>query len=246
MRRFDTVVLPTGDRARITLPDSTAHGDIVVYLHGRSGSEASLDEPDRAALRDALLAAGYLLASPAMHGDAWGNRTAQDDLVALDAWLDAYGYTGRRFLLGESMGAGAAANALRLGEIPVAGVVMIAPSLSLTAVWDRGEAGRESLTSAYELAPDGADVAERTHAWDPIRHDARRYRRAPILVFASAEDRIAALHTVTGPWVAAVRTAGLPVDLVRVRGGHVSDDHIRPGEVVGFFDRLAGRGISEP
>ena len=226
----------SGDLAVLVEPEQARPRGLVLYLHGRSGDELSLFEDDRIALLDALLGAGYLVAGPNMHGDQWGNRLAQSDIAALVRWVRRRHDVPTLFVIGESMGANAAEKLLRLGEIEVAATVLLAPSLSLPSVWKRGEEGRRSLTAAYGLALDGSDVLHRTAEWDAARHVPANY--PPIRVYASRADRIAAVDTVTAPWVEGLRRAGTDVDLIEVTGDHVSDDHIRPADVVAYFGRF--------
>ena len=163
----------SGDEALVYVPDSVSPGqsvELVYYLHGRTGTHEGID--DCAQLCDGLLAAGYVVASPHLHGDQWGNRLAQDDLATLDVDIAAKWTVDKRFVIGESMGATTAANMVRLRELPVDAVVFIAPSLSMQAVWERDdEGGRDSLISAFGVHPTGADLAAKTTGWDAIRHD---------------------------------------------------------------------------
>ncbi|EOM76750.1 alpha/beta hydrolase [Rhodococcus rhodnii] len=230
----------SGDRTLVFEPEDRSR-TVVTYLHGRSGDEQSLSDADRVALRDALLDAGYVVASPRLHGDQWGNRRVQDDLVALDLWLTEHYAMDTHVLVGESMGAIAVANALRLQEIEIDAVVLIAPSLSLPAVWRRGEEGRESLVTAYDLASDGSDLDDRTQCWDPLRHDPSTYLPVPLRIYASADDHIADLVHVTGPWLEGVRAVGVDADLIEVTGEHASEDHVRPADLLAWLERRLRR-----
>lgn len=228
----------SGDAALLYVPESVIAGrpvELVYFLHGRTGTYEAID--DRAMLRDALLAAGYVVASPHLHGDQWGNRLAQDDLAALDADIAARWPVMRRFVVGESMGGTTVANMVRLRELPVDAAVFIAPSLSMPAVWERDdEGGRDSLISAFGVHPTGSGLKAKTAGWDAIRHDPAAYAGLHALVFASPDDPIANISAVTGPWITAALGAGAHVRFVEVSGDHVSDDHYRPNDVVAFFD----------
>ncbi|MFZ2172526.1 MAG: alpha/beta hydrolase [Rhodococcus sp. (in: high G+C Gram-positive bacteria)] len=230
---YAVTVPASGDPALILIPHATEPSGMVFYLHGRTGDETVIH--DRAQVRDALLDAGYIVACPFLHGDRWGNRQAQDDLCALDDWVNGRWPAPRRFVIGESMGGNAAANALRLREIDWDGAVFIAPSLSMQAVWERGGAGRETLSAAYGLAADGHDLESRTDGWDAVRHHPGDYAGVRVLVYASADDEIANIPEVTGPWADRLRRATGTVEFLVVSGEHVSDDHFRPAELVSFF-----------
>ncbi|MFD4369695.1 alpha/beta hydrolase [Rhodococcus sp. NPDC058521] len=227
----------SGDAVLLYVPNTVNKGqpiELVHYLHGRTGTYEVIDE--RHHLRDALLAAGYAVACPQLHGDQWGNRLAQDDLGALDDWIAEQWPVKRRFVIGESMGGTTAANMVRLRELAVDAVVFIAPSLSMQAVWDRNDEARASLIGAFGVNPDGTDLSARTREWDVTRHDPAAYEGVHLMVFASPDDPIANVAAVTGPWMDAVRDAKAQVYFTEVSGDHVSDDHFRPDDVVAFFD----------
>lgn len=227
----------SGDAALLYVPKSHVPGeaiDLVYYLHGRTGTYDSID--DRARLRDGLLEAGYVVACPHLHGDQWGNRLAQDDLATLDAWISERWSLGKRFLVGESMGGTTAANMVRVRELTVAAAVLIAPSLSMRAAWNRNDEARASLIDAFGLLPNGSDLESKTAEWDAVRHDPAVYAGLHALVFASPDDPAAHLATVTKPWLEAARHTAAQLRLIEVSGDHVSDDHFRPSDVVAFFD----------
>ncbi|UOT05794.1 lysophospholipase [Rhodococcus opacus] len=226
----------SGDRALVAVPRGVTPSAVACYLHGRTGDERSID--DRAGLRDGLLDAGYVVASPYLHGDQWGNRLAQDAVVALDEWVSRRWPVTVRFLIGESMGANAAANAVRLREVAWDGAVFIAPSLSLRAVWDRGEHGRDTVRDAFRVSADGHDLESKTEHWDAVRHEPGDYVGVPIRVYASREDEVANIAGVTGPWVEMLRRGSDAVEFVEVSGPHVSEDHFRTAEVVQFFETI--------
>lgn len=227
----------SGDTALVYVPESVEPGHaigLVYYLHGRTGTYESIDERDR--LRDGLLDAGYVVASPHLHGDQWGNRLAQDDLATLDEWIGSRWPVQRRFVVGESMGGTAAANMVRLRELTVDAAVFVAPSLSMRAVWNRNDEARASLISAFGLNQDGSDLEAKTAGWDAIRHDPAVYAGLHAMVFASPDDPTAHLAAVTKPWMASARDAAAELRFIEVSGDHVSEDHFRPSDVVAFFD----------
>ncbi|MGW4339902.1 serine aminopeptidase domain-containing protein [Rhodococcus koreensis] len=237
--RYDeyAVTVPrSGDRAVVGVPRGATPSAVAYYLHGRTGDETSID--DRAGLRDGLLDAEYVVASPYLHGDLWGNRSAQDAVVALDEWVSRRWPVLRRFLIGESMGGNAAANAVRLREVPWDGAVFIAPSLSLRAVWERGEHGRDTVREAFDLSADGHDLESKTEHWDAVRHRPGDYVGVPIRVYASREDEVANITGVTGPWVEMIRRGSDSAEFVEVSGPHVSEDHFRAAEIVAFFGTI--------
>lgn len=227
----------SGDAVLLYVPKLRRSGeaiDLVYYLHGRTGTHESIDERTR--LRDGLLEAGYVVACPYLHGDQWGNRLAQDDLAALDAWICERWPLGKRFVVGESMGGTTAANMVRIRELTVDAAVLIAPSLSMRAAWNRDDEARASLIDAFGLLPDGSDLEAKTAEWDAIRHDPAVYAGLNAMVFASPDDPAVNLSAVTKPWMEAARRAAAQLRLVEVSGDHVSDDHFRPDDVVAFFD----------
>ncbi|BAH53700.1 alpha/beta hydrolase family protein [Rhodococcus opacus] len=233
---YAVTVPRSGDRALVAVPRGVTASAVVYYLHGRTGDERSIEE--RFGLRDGLLDAGYVVAAPYLHGDLWGNRSAQDAVVALDEWVSRRWPVRQRFLIGESMGGNAAANALRLREVPWSGAVFIAPSLSLRAVWERGEHGRDTVRDAFDLSADGHDLEPKTERWDAVRHRPEDYAGVPIRVYASREDEVANIAGVTGPWVERIRGGSGSVEFVEVSGPHVSEDHFRAAEIVAFFGAI--------
>ncbi|MHA4848110.1 alpha/beta hydrolase family protein [Rhodococcus sp. MSC1_016] len=235
LTRYDeyAVTIPaSGDRALVMVPQGVSPSAAVYYLHGRTADETSIGE--RAGVRDGLLDAGFVVVSPYLHGDLWGNRDAQDALGALHDWVSCRWPVSRRFLIGESMGATTAANAIRLREMQWAGAILVAPSLSMRAVWERGEHGRDTLAAAYGLSADGHDLESKTEAWDAVRHEPDACAGVPIRVYASPEDAVANIAEVTGPWVQRLRAASMAAELIVVSGEHVSPDHFRVDDIVAF------------
>ncbi|MCQ4120917.1 alpha/beta hydrolase family protein [Rhodococcus tibetensis] len=236
LTRYDeyAVTIPaSGDPALVLVPQGGTPSAAVYYLHGRTADESAIDE--RADVRDGLLDAGFLVVSPYLHGDLWGNRDAQDALGSVHDWVSCRWPVTRRFLIGESMGATTAANAVRLGEVQWNAAVLIAPSLSMRAVWERGEHGRDTLAAAYRLSADGHDLESKTNAWDAVRHEPDAYAGVPVRVYASPDDVVANIAEVTGPWVRRLRAASMTTELIVVSGEHVSADHFRVGDIVAFF-----------
>ena len=94
---------------------------------------------------------------------------------------------GAVILVGNSMGGIAAQNALLTNTIPnVAGLYLTDPTYSLLQRYENGR--KSEIDSAYEIAADGSDYAEKTHGYDPALRHWSHYRGIPIRVLASSKD----------------------------------------------------------
>lgn len=231
----------SGDPMLLLVPDSIGEGSpakLTMFLHGRTGTETQINGGNRIGMRNALLDAGHIIAAPYLHGDSWGNRTAQNDMGAQHAWATAVWQISSTFLLGESMSGNAATIAIKLKEIPINGVVLLSPSLNLQRVWDRGNAGHDGLETAFSVPSSGVEFAAATADWDTVLQPASDFAGVHLRAYASPDDTVISLTNDVVPFVDRIKTVSDDAQLITVTGGHTSADTYRPSEIVAFFASL--------
>lgn len=239
----------SGDPMLVLVPNSVGEGSpakLTLFLHGRTGTETQINGGNRISMRNALLDAGHIIAAPYLHGDSWGNRTAQNDMGAIHSWASAVWQVSSTFLIGESMSGNAATIAVKLKELPINGVVLLSPSLNLQRVWDRGNAGHDGLETAFNVPSTGAGFADATAAWDTVRQPASDFTGVHLRVYASPDDTVISMSGDVVPFVDRVKTVSNDVQLITVTGGHTSADTYRPSEIVAFFAGLTVATGSNP
>jgi len=235
--QYDVTPPGSGDLAYVLVPDVLEEGGAaraVMSYHGRSGSRNSINGDNIIGVRDALLDDGFVLLSPQMHGDQWGNATAQNDAEVLYSWASSIWTLTRIYLYAFSMGGNAAALSLARGVIPYSSTIMLAPSLNLRAAWDRADAAQPTIRTAFGITADGSDYAEKTAGWDGILRPPSEFAGERVLIYASAGDTTVDREVNADQFASQVEGIAT-CTVVSVTGGHLSTSHYKPAEAVAFF-----------
>lgn len=207
------------DNVAVTIP-ARPNGTLMIAAHGHGGTvEEWQAGTDQAALREALLGAGYSIASSDAGGNVWGapaSVTAYEDLYH---WAAREAGARHVVLLGQSMGG---LPALQLvGRIPATAFVGIYPVCNLATMTDKFPTFRQAW-------PDGApaDLSPVSPAYPP------GFRA---LFFASPQDTTVPKATNTDMCAAVAAAAGADVTVVAAEGEHGDPSVFQPARVVEFL-----------
>lgn len=229
----------SGDRMIVQVPKSIPEGSptrLVMAFHGRTLDETAINFGAMTAIRNVLLdERRYIIVSPYMHGDSWGNETVQEDIAEAYAWAAAVWPILSVYAMGGSMGANSAAIAMARADVPIKAVTLFAPSISLEHVWSRGpgDPGRETLKTAFDIAEDGSDLLIKTQGFDTYREPPNSFAGKHIRVWVSPDDEVVSFTRAAG-FVNSVQPFA-DVSLTVTTGNHGSHDAYRPAEIIAFF-----------
>lgn len=226
---FQVPVYSSGsESAWLWVPDSP-NGHVVMALHGHGGTptETGYTSSSYKPTWDALLAAGYAVAVPAMGGNLWGNTTAQTYVADLHTLLIEEGFEEDLFVWGYSMGGGAAAALISNGDLPIRAAYLAAPVMDYG--WASAQAGfTASFAAAY------ATTAARD-AQDPIQRTAASYAGVPMFVIASASDTTVDKTSNADAFVTAM-SGSATITTYTATGIHSDTSHFRPLTTVNWFN----------
>lgn len=235
--RYEVLIPTSGDKALVTVPDSVMEGTpikLLMQLHGRGASHTFGYAGQKVKIAGEFMAAGYVVVSPDMHGQTWGNQRAVWDMLFLRSWVTSIWPIRQMYLFGESMGGNAAMNFVKRYPSMVDGVFMTSPSMNLQHVWDRGGTGHSDLESAFNLPPDGTGLQAVVNEWSAFHQPATSFTGPRVLAFSSEGDDLIQSAEDVAPMMAAIRAAGGDARHLRVGGGHVGPDHYRIQEMLAF------------
>lgn len=220
----------TGDEmVLVTVPNTALERDdvtLVIACHGFGGSYNSFNEhPPFLEFRHMCTDNGWIVASPNMHGNQWGNQIALDDLARVHAYFTALWPTVRVLLMGGSMGGLTVLNAASRNAVPdVRGVVTVAGVVDL-AVTHGMSAYRDSIRTAYGIASDGSDFTAKTTGYNPIRRPGLAWSADNIDMYHSPDDTAITLAAHPLAWEATRRNEWARWQRLTVTSG----EHITAG-----------------
>lgn len=209
----------SGDRRIVEYP-SRPNGDVVVYFHGASQDAGALVyDPEVNSVADALLTAGYVVASSDGGHDSWGDEAGVIEYIHLIDDLTGTGETARVYLMAESMGALTAAQVATRTD--VAAWVAIYPVCDVSTISEPTLLA--SLSAAY---PEGVPAELSPLTWPAA---------VPVKVWASPDD------TLVSKAANADRCAArIGAQVVSTTGDHGDPSNFDGQAVVDFF--RAGHG----
>lgn len=214
------------DRVGLLVP-AYPNGGLIIAGHGHGGDvEEWLTGPDQAAMRDALLAAGYSIAASDAGGNVWGAPNSVRAYEDLYNWAKRETRVQEVILLGQSMGALPTLQVL--GKVPATKFVGIYPVCDLASMTDKFPTFRQAW-------PDGApaDLA-------PVQPKYPSGFRA--IYFSSPYDTTVPKASNTDVCAAGARAAGAEATVVQVQGEHGSPTAFQPNRVLEFLsDTTQGR-----
>lgn len=202
---------------------------VVVYTHG-SGErvENIFRDPKKEPVFNALLGAGYAIATTDAHGDNWGNAASERDQLALVRELRERGL-GDVYVLALSMGG---FNGLALlDDVPVKAWAGIFPACDLRSVYDLGlYAGQ--IRAAYDRT--GARLADAMARRSPVDFDPAD--GLPMRFWASPGDRVIPKAENTDRCAALARERGARVEVTTTTGDHGDPSNYDAGAVLRLFE----------
>jgi hypothetical protein len=243
VHRFPVTI--AGDWATMWAPDTALNSTtitLVMAAHGAGGTEdwADANTGSQGILRQHLNDAGYVVLSQKMHGDQFGNTTAQTDLTNGINWAEGVtGWTVKHVLLwGESMGGGAMAAAYARKSVPnVRAAFLAAPLLDYTYEPPNADPTLKSaLYAAYGVAADGSDLATKTAGFSPMSRDAADYTGIRVLISSSSQDPTVTQTQNAIAWINKITPVANDIYDYRTTGGHVSAQHYPQTEIVTYFN----------
>lgn len=164
----------SGDRRIVEYP-SRPNGDVVVYFHGAGQDAGALVyDPEVKSVVDALLTAGYVVASSDGGLDSWGDEAGVTEYLDLVADLRGADEASRVFLMAESMGALSAAQVA--ARTDVTAWALMYPVCDVSTISEPTLVA--SLRAAY---PDGVPARLSPVAWPGD---------VPVKVWASPDDTL--------------------------------------------------------
>lgn len=231
-----------GGAALILSPTDLAPGAeavLVIAAHGAGGSEQTINGPELGETRDALLDRGWVVASAMAADRGWGNDASLSDYSELAEQVAARWRVTDVLLHGQSMGAVPAVLLYAHQRIPdIRAAALVAPALSLDAVWDKGFA--DDLQEAYGIGS-RSELAEATAFQDPVRLDPALLADARIRIWASRHDFLTPMVHHADVFA---RRMGPHVAVVEVQGDHFGPDHHRPAELIAFYEDALTRSAT--
>lgn len=224
---------------RVTLPTNYDHrrpSPVVLGTHGNAGDEAWLTaDAGVQSLYDALLAAGYIVATSFQHGNNWGSPTATTDIVTLYKYVRDNYSIGPVVMLGQSMGGLSSLSAITRAKLPIAGWAGLYPVCDLRWMYDNIDG--PAIRTAYGIAGNGSDYAAKTAGYNPMLEGAEAYRGLPMRFYASPADTRVPKVNHTDLLAAKVAPYAKESTVIVCSGAHGDASHYQPSDLTAFFAR---------
>lgn len=223
-----------GSPALVVLP-AGAPKALVVYAHGYQIDESALLVRHHKVVTDALVAAGYAVASTRAGGDAWGDPASVDAYAALADTLRQELGTPATFVMAESMGGVPGLLLMAQHRVPdLRGFVGISPVVDL-AVMDRRDEYRPSIRKAF-----GGSAPPATS--NPATLEAGAFTGTAVRIYGSPDDTDVVTKLHAAPFVARVSGAGGRAELVACRGEHLDPSCAPADGIVAWMDQALSGG----
>jgi len=206
---------------------------VVVYTHG-SGErvENIFRDPKKEPIFNALLNAGYAIATDDAHGDNWGSSAGERDQRALVGELRRRGL-GDVYVLALSMGG---FNGLQLlDDVRVRAWAGIFPACDLRSVYDLGLYPGQ-IRSAYGRS--GRRLGDAIARRSPVDFDPPD--GLPMRFWASPDDRVIPKRENTDACAALARERGAQVEVTTTTGDHGDLSNYDADGVLRLFESAEG------
>lgn len=236
---FHLGVSTTSQNIRITVPksyDSAVGAPMIMCNHGSGDGEQSVfTDSNLRTVVNALLDAGYIVASTGAHGNNWGNQASIDDHYELYNYVRAHYNVKRTLLMGQSMGG--LALLLTLAEsriLNIKGWLGIYPVCNLANIYGLG-VYTSQIDTAYGIS--GGNYASKTAGHDPALMAGSAFRNIPMRFYASAGDTAVPKAQNSDALNALLSSNTAEHTVVVCTGNHGDASHFQPSDVVDFFSR---------
>ena len=210
-------MLPRRDQELVLTPSGAPRG-VVLYHHGYTERhDRLLEAPDRP-VTDALLEAGFLLASSSAGGDSWGSRRSVEANLRLWRRLDRADLPLGH--LGISMGCLVALNCAADDRFPSRAVAGIAPVCDVEAVRPHRHVSAD--------------------AGNPMVLDPWRWEGVSLRFWAADEEAPVSKSQNADAFATRVAPFAAESTVVTCEGSHICASQYQPAEVVELFVRAFG------
>ncbi len=208
---------------------------VVIFMHGfDSDQQQLLTTPGLFAVRDALLAAGYALATSDAHGDNVGNPASLADQVDLMTDVGKVVPTIAQLdVIGFSMGGLDALLAASAAPTVVHSVVLLSPVTDQTAFLDTHF---ESAIASAFADVHAAGLAQATTASNPSRKAAASFKGPRYHFWHSDADTVVPVEQSLS-MVARLKAAGVDASFSSLDGDHGDLAELDPATVVAFMEQ---------
>src|ERR1044072_872430 len=228
------------DNWRIQLPavrDGMAAAPVAVFLHqATTGTRNSpMTESRWAALRQALMSAGYGLLSADDGGDRWGNPTSVANYRALLDWVAARVLVSKVFLIGCSMGGLPMLNIVSHKQAyPIGAAVGICPVCDLIAM-RANPTFTASIDAAWGSSSEATLIAN-SAGYDPVTSDPYEFRRIPYLFNVGTSDTTVPPAQHADVFLPLIAGAALSTEKNVVGVGHLQPEQYDPLIIMPFLN----------
>ncbi|NGZ86417.1 alpha/beta hydrolase [Duganella aceris] len=216
---------------------------LAILFHGDGGDEHSFLAAGVLPLKEALVAAGFLVVAGGIAGNksTWGGPSSIDAYVSLYQYVSARYTIGPVVMLAQSMGGIESLNVLASKRIP--GVVAWAgysPTANLARAY--ATTWTAKINASYGITGIGqATYALCTDGYDPLlQTDPHAFQDVPMMFVAATDDALVPRQFNTEALKAKVAaTAAEVIDVPGVTGGHGFDLTPYCPQIIAFLNRYA-------
>lgn len=221
--------------------DSRLANPLVLYFHGSTdNAQTPFKYASLRPVTQALLDAGYIVASSDGHGNNWGNQDSLDDTYTLYKYVRDHYSIGPVLILSQSMGGLGGLSTILAQDVPgIVGWAGIYPCCNLRALYDGGSL-TTPIKQAYGIASNGSDYDSKTAGYDPALYLGNKFRGVGMRFYASPGDTLVPKATNSDLIARKVARYALESEVVVCSGDHGDPSHFQPSDVLAFFDRCIG------
>jgi hypothetical protein len=208
---------------RLSIPPTSDPNGIAIYFHGQNGGvDNRMDEP----WLQALVRAGWVVASSDFHTDSWGNEASTEDTTNLIAWAEEQtGNLPIRLYVSGSMGGTVSLNAMTHAGLAPPCWYGVKPAVDLTKM-QNVPGGPKIISEAF-----GGDVPSDRNPVNTIDElpTTTRYR-----MVASPEDTWVVESENSDLLAAGLRARGADATVFQVHGTHDDPSHFDNDDLLAF------------
>jgi hypothetical protein len=208
---------------RLSMPPTNHPKGIAIYFHGQNGGvDNRMDDP----WLQALVRAGWVVASSDFHTDSWGNEASTEDTANLIAWAeDQTGNMPIKLYVSGSMGGTVSLNAMTHDDLVPPCWYGVKPAVDLTKM-QNVPGGPRIIREAF-----GGNVPFDRNPVNTINElpTTTRYR-----MVTSPEDTWVRESENSGPLAAGLESRGADASVLEVHGTHDDPSHFDIDDLLEF------------
>lgn len=236
----------TGQQIRILTPNINAANPynsanptpVILYAHGASEDHTSITTDGmKSATINALMDAGYIVASTNAHGNNWGNQSSVDDFNALAKYVRSNYNVKGMAMWSQSMGGLTGLQVVTQGNVDLVGWLGTYPVCNLANLYSLGTYVSQ-INTAYGITGSGLlTYANQTNGHDPVLKSAKAYKDIPMRFYASPSDTVVPKANNADALSAIVANSRSEAVTVVCSGNHGDASHFQPSDYAAFFNR---------